>query len=150
MPQSFCQIYVHIIFSTKDRWKWLSADIRPRVYAYLATLARNMGCPYIVVGGTDNHIHIVLDTGKANKPVDILARVKKESSKFVKTLGLKYRHFYWQNGYGMFSVSPASVQDVVCYIENQEQHHRTVSFKDEFRSFLDEYGLKYDERYLWD
>ncbi len=150
MPQSFCQIYVHGIFSTKNHQCWLSDAMRSRVHAYLATLARDCGCPYAHVGGAADHIHILADIGKKVAPVSMIAKVKQESSKFVKTLGSDYRDFYWQNGFGAFSVSPARIREVEAYITRQEEHHRKQTFQDELRAFLEKYGIEYDERYLWD
>jgi len=150
MPQSFCQIYVHIIFSTKNRQRWLDDTIRSRVHAHLATLARDCGCPHVHIGGPDDHVHMLVDLGKKTGPVPLIAKVKQESSKFVKTLGPEYRGFYWQSGYGAFSVGPTRVQDVEAYIDNQVEHHRRQTFQDEFRAFLDRYGVAYDERYVWD
>ncbi len=150
MAQSFCQIYVHAIFSTKNREPWLNNNIRERVHAYLSTIIRDLGCPYVVVGGAEDHVHIIMDIGKKHTPVDIIAKSKKESSKFVKELGSKYSTFYWQSGYGMFSVSPGNVLKVENYILNQMEHHKKQTFKDEFKAFLKKYNIKYDEKYLWD
>ncbi len=124
--------------------------IRPRVHAYLATLARELGAPYVVVGGVADHVHLLFDLGKEHGPVTFVGTLKKESSKFVKTLGERYGQFYWQRGYGMFSVSPTHREDVVAYIRNQEEHHRIVSFQEEYIGFLERYGMEYDERYIWD
>ncbi|MBT3381436.1 MAG: IS200/IS605 family transposase [Lentisphaerae bacterium] len=150
MPQSFCQVYIHLIFSTKQRHRWLDDTIRSRVHAYLATLARDQGCPYVVVGGPDDHAHVLADLGKSVLPVDLVGRLKQESSKFVKTLGTDYVDFYWQTGYGMFSVGPTRVAAVKAYIEGQCEHHRRQSFREEFRAFLDRYDIVYDEKYVWD
>lgn len=150
MPQSFCQIYIHLIFSTKERRRWLDDAIRPRVHAYLATLTRDCGSPYVLVGGSDDHVHMLADIGKKLLPVNLVGKVKQESSKFVKTLGKEYGAFYWQNGYGMFSVGPTHVEQVKAYIEDQITHHRKQTFQEEFRAFLERYSISYDERYLWD
>ncbi len=149
MPQSFCQIYVHIIFSTKNHQRWLSDAIRSRVHAYIATLSRDCGCPYVHVGGVEDHVHMLVDIGKKVAPVSMIGKVKQESSKLVKTLGSGYRDFYWQNGYGAFSVSPSRVREVEAYITRQEEHHRKRTFQEELRAFLEEYGIEYDERYVW-
>ena len=150
MPQSFCRIYGHLIFSTKNREPWLDAEVYPRMHAYLAPVARDMGCPYVVAGGTADHVHMLMDIGKEHRPVAIVAKAKKESSKFVKTLGPRYGGFYWQNGYGLFSVGPTRVPEVEAYIRGQEEHHQQVTFQDEFRAFLEKYRVAYDERYVWD
>ena len=106
MPQSLTKLYAHLIFSTKHRQGLIDESIRPRVHGYLTTVLRDMNCPYVVVGGVSDHVHILFDMGKKCAPTEVVERVKRESSKFVKTLGQRYSEFYWQRGYGMFSVSP--------------------------------------------
>ena len=150
MAQSFCQIYIHAIFSTRNRTRWLDHSIRDRVHAYLATLIRDAGAPYVVVGGTDDHVHIMADIGKTVQPVEIIGKVKQASSKFVKTLGKEYADFYWQGGYAMFSVGPMRVADVKRYIECQVEHHQKQSFQDEVLAFLEKYEIEYDEKYIWE
>lgn len=150
MPQSLTKLYAHLIFSTKNRKPFVVNEIQERVHAYLATVVRNLDSPYVVVGGVADHVHILFDMGKKHPPVEFVEQVKRESSKFVKTLGPQYHNFYWQRGYAMFSVSPTHLVDAEKYIRNQEEHHRTKSFQDEFRSFLERYNIEYDEQYVWD
>lgn len=150
MPQSLTKLYAHLIFSTKNRQPFLDEAIRPRVHAYLATIIRDLDSPWVVVGGVADHVHILFDMGKMHAPVEFVEVAKRESSKFVKTLGAKYTDFYWQRGYGMFSVGPADRDPAESYVNNQEEHHRTRSFQEEFRSFLAKYGVPYDEQYVWD
>jgi putative transposase len=150
MPQSHTQLLIHLVFSTKDRFPFLDTTIRERVHAYLATIMRNMDSPYVVVGGVSDHVHLLLDLGKMNTAVGVVEKLKKESSKYVKTLGSQYEKFYWQRGYGLFSVSPTHRADVEKYIRNQEEHHKVQSFQEEYLAFLKRYGVQYDERYVWD
>ena len=150
MPQSLTMLYAHLVFSTKNRYPFLDSEVRDRVHGYLATVIRSIDSPYVVVGGVVDHVHLVFDMGKMHAPVEFVEQVKRESSKFVKTLGTKYRDFYWQRGYGMFSVSPTHLADVETYIRKQEEHHRTKTFQEEYREFLTRYGIKFDERYMWD
>jgi len=150
MPQSHTQLYAHLIFSTKNRSPYLDKAIRSRVHAYLATLLRNMDSPYVIVGGVEDHVHLLFDLGKFRPPVEFVEKVKKDSSTFVKTLGEPYENFYWQRGYGLFSVSPTHRPDVESYIQNQEEHHRHQSFQEEYIGFLKRYGIDFDERYVWD
>jgi len=116
----------------------------------MATIARDSGCSYVHVGGIDDHVHMLLLLDRKKAPMDIIAKIKKQSSKFIKTLGDEYDLFHWQTGYGMFSVSPTHINDVEAYIDGQEHHHRKLSFKDEFLAFLHKYNIEYDERYIWD
>jgi putative transposase len=150
MPQSFTKLYAHLIFSTKNRQPFLDETIRPRVHGYLATIVRSIDSPYVVVGGVADHVHILFDMGKMHAPIEFVERVKRESSKFVKTLGPRYGRFYWQRGYGMFSVSPIHLADVEEYVRTQQAHHEKKTFQEEYREFLDRYGIEYDERYVWD
>jgi REP element-mobilizing transposase RayT len=150
MSQSLTRLYAHLVFSTKNRHAFLSDAIRDRVHGYLADAIRGLGSPYVVVGGVADHVHILFDMGKMRAPFEFVEEVKRESSKFVKTLGPELRKFYWQRGYGMFSVSPTLLREAEAYVRNQEKHHRKKSFQDEFRGFLERYGIEYDERYVWD
>ena len=150
MPQSFTKLYAHLIFSTKNRRAFLDDDIRPRVHGYLATVIRDLDSPFVVVGGVADHVHILFDLGKMHAPVEFVEHVKRESSRFIKALGAKYREFYWQRGYGMFSVSPTHRAEVEAYVRGQDEHHRTKTFQEEFRAFLERYDIEWDERYVWD
>jgi putative transposase len=150
MPQSLTKLYVHLIFSTKNREPFLGDEIRERIHGYLATVTRSIDSPYVVAGGVADHVHILFDMGKMHAPVKFVEQVKRESSKFVKTLGPQYRNFYWQRGYGMFSVSPTHLADAEKYVRNQEEPHRTKTFQEEYREFLERYNIGYDEQYVWD
>ncbi len=150
MPQSFAQLYAHLVFSAKNRERWLNDEIRPRVHAYIAGIVRGLDARYVVVGGVADHVHVLFDMGKMHAAVDFVSEVKRESSKFVKTLGNQYRRFYWQRGYGLFSVSPDRKADVESYVRNQEEHHRGVTFQDEFRDLLRRCDIEWDERFVWD
>lgn len=150
MAQSFFQMYGHLIFSTKSRIKFLDNKVRARIHSYIATLFRDMGCPYVCVGGTEDHIHILFDQGKDNLPVKVVGKIKKESSKFIKDIDKKYKDFYWQRGYALFSVSPASKEKVINYINAQMEHHKTISFQEEFLAYLNKYKIDYNEKYIWD
>jgi REP element-mobilizing transposase RayT len=150
MPQSLTKLYAHLVFSTKNREQSLGDEVRPRVHAYLATIVRSFDSPWVVVGGVADHVHLLFDMGKHHAPVAFVEQIKRESSKFVKTLGTRYKRFYWQRGYGMFSVGPAHRDEAEAYVRNQEEHHKTKSFQDEFRMMLKRYGVEFDEQYVWD
>ena len=149
IPQSFTKLFAHLIFSTKNRMPLLDDTIRSRVHGYLATIVRSMDSSYVVVGGVADHVHILFDLGKMHTPVEFVEQIKRESSKFVKTLGPNYHNFYWQRGYGMFSVSPTHLETAEQYVRNQEEHHQQKSFQDELREFLNKYGVEYDEQFVW-
>ncbi len=141
MAKSFFQMYGHLIFSTKNRVNWLDEEIRDEVYAYISQIFRNQDCPFVHVGGTGDHIHIFFDIGKINLTTKIIGIVKKDSSKFIKTLDAKYKDFYWQNGYALFSVSPTNKDNVINYISIQAEHHKRMTFKEEYLAYLKKYNI---------
>jgi REP element-mobilizing transposase RayT len=150
MPQSLSRLYAHLVFSTKNREPLLDRKIRTRVHGYLATTIRDLDSPWVVVGGVADHVHILFDLGKMVAPVKFVEQVKRESSKFVKTLGDQHSNFHWQRGYGMFSVSPKDRDEAENYVRKQEEHHRRKTFQDEYRAMLTRYSIEFDEQYVWD
>ncbi len=150
MPQSLTKLYAHLVFSTKNRVPFLDDKIRDRVHALLATEIRDLDSPWVVAGGVADHVHLLFDLGKSHAPVTFVEQAKRESSKFIKTLGPQYADFYWQRGYGMFSVGPADRDEAEHYVRNQAEHHRTKTFQEEYRAFLKKYNVEYDEQYVWD
>ena len=151
MPQSLAQIYLHLVFSAKERRPFLEdVSIRNEMHHYLGGICNNLGCPILRVGGTADHVHLLLRFGRTLTVADLIQELKRESSKWVKTKHAALGDFHWQNGYGAFSVSPGHVEALRAYIASQEEHHRTVSFQEEYRRLLAKYGLEWDERYVWD
>jgi REP element-mobilizing transposase RayT len=150
MPQSLSKVIIHIIFSTKDREPWLDRGVRPRMHAYVATICRDLNAEMFLVGGVADHLHVVTTLPRTLSQADFVEAMKKMSSKWIKALDSKYRGFYWQRGYGAFSVSPSQLGAVLKYVESQEEHHRSRSFQEEYRDFLSKYGIEFDERYVWD
>jgi len=150
MSQSLTRLYAHLVFSTKNRQAFLDETSRSRVPGYLASIIRDLESPWVVVGGVADHVHILFDMGKMVAPVKFVEQVKRESSKFVKTIDEKYARFYCQRGYGMFSVSPKDRDEAERYVRNQEEHHRQLTFQDEYRAMLPHYGVDYDEQYVCD
>lgn len=150
MPQSLSKVILHIIFSTKDRQPWLDSNIRPRMHAYVATICRDLDGEALRVGGVSDHIHILTTLPRTLSQSRMIEDIKKTSSKWIKTIDPKYRGFFWQRGYGAFSVGPSQLDAVVQYIETQQEHHRTRTFQEEYREFLRKYGVDFDERYVWD
>jgi len=150
MPQSLTKVYIHLVFSTKYRQPLIDDAIKPELFAYLGGVCQALECIPVRVGGHDDHVHILCLLSKKVALMDLLEEVKKRSSKWIKTKGEAYLNFYWQRGYGAFSVNPKGVPIVVRYIDNQAIHHRKKDFKDEFRAYLNKYQIEYDERYVWD
>jgi putative transposase len=151
MPQSLAQIYLHIVFSTKDRRPFLTDEVfRDRTHAYLAGICNNLDCPSLIVGGVEDHVHILCRFGKTIELATLLRELKRDSSKWVKAEQPGLFDFHWQAGYGAFSISPSHVSELKNYIQNQSEHHRRESFQDEFRRLCKKYGIEIDERYAWD
>lgn len=148
MSQSFVQIYVHFVFHTKNNVQLIRPEIEVELYSYLGGILKNNKSKPIQIGGTSDHIHILCTLPKTMAPADLLEEIKKSSSKWIKSKGAEYQNFYWQDGYGGFSVSSSGVEAVKKYILNQKQHHNKVSCIDEYKKLLDEYGISYEEKYL--
>src|SRR5437867_2387276 len=150
MPQSLSQVLIHIVFSTKDRHPWLDPDVRPRMHAYLATVCRDCRCEAYRVGGVADHVHIAARLARTISQSELLEKIKKTSSAWIKTQGTDYEHFFWQGGYGAFSIGFSQIDDLMRYIDNQESHHKTKTFQEEYRELLQKYSVSFDERYVWD
>jgi REP element-mobilizing transposase RayT len=151
MAQSLSQIYLHVVFSTKNRTSFLrDKELREKVHAYLAGTCRNLESPSLIVGGVEDHVHLLCRLSKNLSVAHLVRELKRESSKWIKSQGPGLSAFYWQNGYGAFSISPSHVEPLKEYIAGQEEHHRRETFQDEFRRLLKKYGVAYDERYVWD
>jgi putative transposase len=150
MPQSSSKVIPHIIFGTKNREPWLDSDVRPRMHAYLATIFRDAGADFVCVGGVTDHVHIVTTLPRTVTQAQLIEQIKKTSSKWIKTLDARYRGFFWQHGYGAFSVSPSQLASVLDYVNKQQEHHRAQTFQKEYRDFLRKHGIDFDERYVWD
>jgi putative transposase len=150
MPQSLSTVIIHIIFSTKNREPWLDSDIRPRMHAYLATVCRDLGGDVLRVGGVSDHVRVLTTLPRTLAQAQMIEQIKKTSSKWIKNIDGRYLGFFWQRGYGAFSVSPSQVDAALQYIETQQDHHRTRTFQEEYRELLSKHGVEFDERYVWD
>ena len=150
MSQSLSNILVHIIFSTKLSKPFIAQSIKNELYSYMASILKDCDCSPIIIGGIEDHVHVLCKLSKTRSMSSVIEDVKKKSSKWIKTRGIEYKNFYWQNGYGAFSIGESQVKTLKEYIQDQEEHHRKKSFKEEFREILNRIGVSYDERYLWD
>jgi len=150
VAQSLAQIYLHVVFSTKNRVAFLrDRALRQKIHAYLAGTCGKLHSPSLIVGGVEDHVHLLVRLAK-DLTVSILIReLKRESSKWIKCLSAELSTFYWQQGYGVFSISPAHLEPLKKYIAAQEDHHRRETFQDEFRRLLKKYRVEYEERYVW-
>jgi REP element-mobilizing transposase RayT len=151
MSQSLTQIYLHLVFSTKNREPFFrDSALRAATHAYLGGVCRNLDSPSLIVGGIEDHVHLLCRLSKTLSVAELIRELKRDSSKWLKEQGAALSSFYWQAGYGAFSLSPSHVEPVRRYIATQEEHHRRETFRDEFRRLLRKYGVDYDERYVWD
>ena len=150
MPQSLAYNYIHFVTSTKNRKKIILPEIKKELFGYISGICTNLESPALQIGGVEDHIHVLFILSKKKALIKWVEEVKKSSSKWMKTRGTAFQNFYWQDGYGAFSVNPKEVNVVKQYIANQEEHHNAKTFQDEYRAFLKQYNVPYDERYVWD
>ena len=150
MPQSLVKNYLHITFSTKNRRPLIVSEIEAELHNYVGGICKSLECYPIKVGGYFDHIHVLCLLSQKIALMKLIEEVKSHSSKWVKTKSDEFKGFYWQNGYGAFSVNPTEVGLVEKYILNQHEHHKKMTFQDEYRKFLKKYNVEYDERYVWD
>jgi REP element-mobilizing transposase RayT len=150
MSQSLVKNCVHIVFSTKYRQPLIHPPVEDELHRYLADICKNLDSPAIAIAGFTDHVHILCMLSKKMALAKLVEEVKSNSSKWIKTKSKTTADFYWQTGYGAFSVNPAKTGVVIDYIENQHAHHSNKNFQDEYRAILKEHKVEYDERYVWD
>jgi len=150
MPQSLSAVYIHLVFSTKERRPFLRDEtVRASLHSYLGGISKQLGCAPIITGGMEDHVHLLARFGRTITQAEWVKELKRVSN-----LWLKEQHsiqdFEWQGGYADFSVSASNLEQVKTYIANQEQHHLKINFQDELRTLLRRYRIEWDERYIWD
>ena len=150
MAQSLSRLLIHLVFSTKNRVPALTPEIRTELHGYLAAVLRNHQCPALEVGGVTDHVHILLVLARTKTVAKVAETLKTSSSKWLKTQSGEFGGFFWQAGYGAFSVSQSEAARVIEYIRRQEEHHKKMTFQEEYRQFLARYEVAYDEAHLWD
>jgi len=147
MPQSLVKILVHIVFSTKHRADLIRPEIENDLYGYINGIIENNGAKLISANGTTNHSHFLISLGR-NDVSELIGGIKRDSSSWIKKKGVE--NFYWQKGYGAFSIGQSQVLKVIKYIQDQKKHHKKQSYEDEFRELCEKYNVDFDERYVWD
>ena len=150
MAQSLANILIHIIFSTKKRQSMILPEIMPELYTYMTGIARVKKSEVHEIGGVEDHVHLLVSLPRTLPLSKLVEDVKKGSSKWIKTKGKPYTNFAWQNGYGAFSIGQSTYEDLRKYIQTQKDHHKNISFQDEYRAFLKKYRIVYDEKHVWD
>lgn len=128
----------------------LIQPVRAELHAYLAEVARNLGCEAYRVGGVEDRVHLAIRLSRTISIAQLVEKLKTSSSQWLKEQSPKLKKFAWQRGYGCFSVRPTDSEALCKYIDEQERHHKKQSFQDEFRMFLNKYGVEYDEAFVWD
>lgn len=149
MAQTLTSLYVHVIFSTKNRTNLILPEIEKELFAYIGGILNNNESKLLSANGTQNHIHLLISISKNIGLSKVIGDIKRDSSKWLKTKHRDLQSFKWQDGYGAFSVGYTQIEDVKKYIANQKIHHSEIGFEDELRYFLRKYNVEYDEQYIW-
>jgi putative transposase len=151
MPQSLSAVYLHLVFSTKDRVPLLAdRGLAARLHAFLGTTSRRLDCPPLQVGGAADHVHILARSGREVTQAGWVKEIKRVSSRWLKTQGAALKDFQWQSGNSVFSVSSSNLERVRAYVADQDRHHQRFDYQRELRTLLERHDLDRDERYLWD
>jgi putative transposase len=151
MPQSLADVLIHLVFSTKNRVPFLkSPDLREHLNAYMVGALENLNCRSLITRSVEDQIHILCQLSRTMAIAELVKQIKRTSSVWLKDQGRDLGDFHWQSGYGAFSVSHSNKEQVKEYIANQEEHHRTRTFQEEYRLLLQRHGIEFDERYVWD
>jgi REP element-mobilizing transposase RayT len=150
MAGTYTNILTHIIFSTKNRSQIITDVYKNRLFNYIGGIIRNEGAILLEIGGTTDHVHIVIKTKAIHSLATITQKIKSNSSKWVNDTKLIGEKFAWQNGYGAFSVSASQIDKVINYVATQEEHHKKRDFKEELILLLKKHNIEYEEKYLFD
>ena len=149
MPQSYVCLPIHVVFSTKKRIALIQPEWEERLFAYTGGVLRNEKCVLLAAGGMPDHVHLLISWAKEKSVAEVLRIIKTNSSKWIHETIPGQGDFAWQAGYGAFAVSQSNVEQVKRYIANQKEHHRKMTFQEEFLAILKRHGIAYDERYVW-
>jgi len=150
MANTYTSLHYHIVFSTKNRTRWIMPEIEQRIWAYLGGIAKENKMKPIQIGGVEDHVHVLLGAPAVLAPSKIAQLIKGGSTGWIHDTFPMMKGFGWQDGYGAFTVSKSNVPEVAAYILDQRVHHRVKSFQEEYLLLLKKHGIEYDERYLWD
>ena len=149
MANTYSSLYYHLIYSTKNRVAWIKPELEQRIWEYIGGIARKNKMVALQVGGLDDHIHALISAPTSLAPSKIAQLLKGDSSLWIHTEFPDLKDFGWQDGYGAFTVSKSKLDAVIRYIQKQREHHQQKTFQEEYREFLDEHGIEYNEKYLW-
>ena len=151
MAQSLAKILLHLVFSTKERRPFLKDQtLREELHRYLGGILTHLDSQPLIIGGVEDHVHLLFVHSRTATVADVVKELKRGSTVWLKAKAPSLSEFAWQSGYGVFSIGQSQVEDVRAYIARQEEHHRKISFQEEFRRLLQRYEITFDERYVWD
>jgi len=150
MSQSLSSVLIHLVFSTKNREPFITAEVETELHHYMTKIFSELKSPSLAIDGTTDHVHILFSLARVVTLADIVEEVKTSTSKWIKTKGREFRDFHWQRGYGAFSIGQSNIATLKRYIRNQKEHHQRITFQDEYRKFLKAYDIEFDEKYVWE
>lgn len=150
MSQSLSKLFIHIIFHTKNSKALIRKEDKEILYSYIGSIIKDNESIPIMINGVEDHVHILCVLSKNIALAKLVEEIKRHSSRWIKTISQHYKNFAWQGGYGGFSVSSSLHNKTIEYILNQEEHHKKMTFKEDYLLFLEEYGMAYNSKYLWD
>lgn len=150
MSQTHVSVYLHAVFSTKNRFSFITSEIEPELFAYIGGILNNLGCRLLAANGTENHVHLLISMDKNVHIPKLIGTIKRESSRWLKSKSNMLSKFGWQDGYSVFSVGHTQIPAVKKYIAGQKAHHAKKLFEDEMRSFYTKYEIEFNEQYVWD
>ncbi len=150
MSHTFSNFLYHIVWSTKNREPLIRKELKPRVHGYIRTVVNAEGANLLFINGVDDHVHLLVATPATMLIPSLVEKVKPTSTKWFRRSFPEATNFSWQEGYGAFTVAKSILPGVIKYIENQEEHHKTMTYKEEFLRFLDEQGIPYDPEHVFD
>ena len=149
MSQSLSQIYLHIIFHVKTTSPKIKDEHLDRVHSYIGQLVNATGSRALRVGGVEDHVHVVCTLSRDGMVSHLVEEVKRNSSRWIKSLDAHYTQFAWQGGYAAYSISQSVLDMAIKYVDNQREHHKKLSYRDEYIQFLKLYKVEYDEKYIF-
>lgn len=150
MPQSLAKIYIHLVFSTKNRERVIPDYTQADLHSYMGGTLNGLGCAPVEINSAQDHVHVLFVISRTETVSNVVGQLKKSSNDWLRAKDARFANFYWQAGYGAFSVSQSGVDEVRDYIRRQREHHQRKTFQEEYRAFLQKYGVEFDERYVWD
>lgn len=149
MANTYTQIHIHLVFGVRNRPSLVSAEWEDRLYKYITGIVQNNGHKLLAINGMSDHIHILIGFRPSQSLSDLMQDIKGDSSKWINENKFVSGKFSWQQGYGAFSYSKSQLPKVINYIKNQKKHHQKISFMDEYKSVLNDFGIDFDERYIF-